>query len=237
MPTLDSVLNPHALGVVAPLLATPGDGRAVCFDADGTIWRGDVGEDLLRFLVAEDRLPGYRGQRDLYQRYEKLHDVDPPAAYAFAVAAMAGLEEKTLEGWCADFYAKRFAGRLFPFTRPLLEAFRAAGYVPWLVSASPRWIVEAGARALGVVNVIAVDADVEAGHLTARVKRPVPAGPGKVALLKLRGLTPVFAAGNGNLDLPMLELAAARMVVAPWDDPGNDLVRAGVERGWPIQRG
>ncbi len=237
MPTLDAVLNPQALAVVAPLLSTPGDGRAVVFDADGTIWRGDIGEDLLRFLVAEDRLPEHRGDRSLYQRYEQIHDVSPPAAYAFAVEAMAGLEETTLVAWCQDFYAQRFAGRLFPFTRPLLEAFSAAGYVPWLVSASPRWIVEAGAAALGLAHVIAVDAELEDGRLTVQVKWPVPAGPGKVELLKRQGVTPVFAAGNGNLDQPMLELAAARMVVAPWDDPGNDLVRTALERGWPVQRG
>ena len=237
MPKLDAVLNPQALAVIAPLLATAGAGRPVCFDADGTIWRGDVGEDLLRFLVAEDRLPAHRGQADLYQRYERLHDVDPPAAYAFAVAAMAGLEETTLNAWCYAFYARRFAGRLFPFTRPLIDAFLSVGYTVWLVSASPRWIVEAGAKALGVANVIAVDTELEAGRLTDRVLRPVPAGAGKVELLKRRGVTPVFAAGNGNLDLPMLEFAPARMVVAPWDDPGNNLVRAGVERGWPVQRG
>ncbi|MBS1154002.1 MAG: superfamily hydrolase [Myxococcaceae bacterium] len=237
MPKLDAVLNPQALKVVAPLLAVPGAGRAVCFDADGTIWRGDVGEDLLRFLVAEDRLPAHPGERDLYRRYEHLHEVDPPAAYAFAVEAMAGLEEARLQGWCREFYAQRFAGRLFPFTRPLLEAFCAAGYVVWLVSASPRWIVEAGAAALGVDHVIAVDAELEAGRLTPRVRRPVPAGPGKVELLKQRGIAPVFAAGNGALDLPMLEYAAARLVVAPWDDPGNALVEAGLERGWPVQRG
>ncbi len=237
MQKLAAVLNPQALAAILPLLETAGAGRPVCFDADGTIWRGDIGEDLLRFLVAEDLLPSHRGETDLYTRYEKLHHVDPPAAYAFAVTVMAGLDETTLAGWCRDFYAKRFAGRLFAFTLPLLEAFKVAGYVPWLVSASPRWIVEAGAAALGVTHVIAVDTEIEAGQLTRRIKQPVPAGRGKAALLTQRGLTPVFAAGNGELDLPMLELAAERMVVVPWDDPGNALVRIAAERGWPIQRG
>lgn len=234
---LHAVLNPEALKAVVPLLATPGAGRAVCFDADGTLWRGDIGEELLRYLVAEDRLPAHLGERDLYQRYEKIHDADPPAAYAFAVQAMAGLEESTLVSWCRDFYQRRFAGRLFPFTRPLLAAFSGAGYQPWLVSASPRWIVEAGARALGVANVIAVDCEVHAGRLTPQIKQPVPAGVGKATLIQQRGLEPSFAAGNGELDLPMLELAATRLVVAPFDDPGNSLVRAALSRGWPIQRG
>ncbi len=234
---LHRVLNPHALATVAPLLAEPGAGRAVCFDADGTLWRGDVGEELLRFLAAEDRLPSHRGERDVYARYERIHDVDPPEAYAFAVAVMAGLTDAGLRAQCDAFFARRFAGRLFPFTRPLLAAFSAQGYVPWLVSASPRWIVEAGAAALGVTHVIAVDAELEGGTLTDRVKRPVPAGQGKVELLRAAGVQPAFAAGNGALDQPMLELAPVRLVVAPHDDPGNALVRVAEARGWAVQRG
>ena len=151
---LSAVLNPAALKVIEPLLATSGAGRCVCFDADGTLWRGDVGEDLLRWLVAEDLLPRHPGERDLYQRYEAIHQVDPPAAYAFAVEVMAGLEETRLEQWCRDFYSQRYAGRLFPFTRPLLAAFSSAGYLPWLVSASPRWMVEAAARVLPLTSSI-----------------------------------------------------------------------------------
>lgn len=234
---LADVLNPQALSVIEPLLARRSDGGCVCFDADGTLWRGDVGEDLLRFLVAEDRLPAHRGERSLYARYEQVHDRSPVAAYQLAVEVMAGLEEATLKRWCEEFFAQRFAGRLFPFARPLLSAFAAAGYTPWIVSASPRWIVEAGAAALGVEALIAVDCGLEAGRLDGRVLQPLPAGQGKVALLQARGLAPVFAAGNGDLDLPMLELAGARLVVAPWGDEGNQLVHAAVARGWPVQRG
>jgi phosphatidylglycerophosphatase C len=234
---LARILSPQSLRVVQPLLEQPGAGRCVCFDADGTLWRGDVGEDLLRFLVANDRLPAYPGERDLYARYERLHHANPPNAYAFSVEAMAGIEEATLNTWCREFFAQRFLGRLFPFARPLLDAFAAAGYTPWIVSASPRWIVEAGAQALGVKNVIAVDCELEGGKLSRLVKQPVPAGQGKVAQLKALGLSPVFAAGNGDLDQPMLEFAAAQMVVAPFDDEGNQLVRTAQARGWPIERG
>jgi phosphoserine phosphatase len=234
---LTEVLQPDALKVIAPLLAQPGEGRAVCFDADGTLWRGDVGEDLLRFLVAEDRLPAHAGDRALYARYDQIHSVDPIAAYRFAVEVMVGLEETTLQKWCDDFFASRFKGRIFSFARPLIAAFAERGYTPWIVSASPRWAVAPGARELGVARFIAVECGVEGGRLDGVVKQPLPAGPGKVALLKQAGLAPVFAAGNGDLDLPMLELAEIRLVVAPFGDPGNALVQAAAERGWPVQRG
>ena len=52
-----------------------GPHATACFDADGTIWRGDVGEDFLRELIAKERLiappPG-----DLYAQYEAMVPVD-----------------------------------------------------------------------------------------------------------------------------------------------------------------
>jgi phosphoserine phosphatase len=105
-----------------------------------------------------------------------------------------------------------------------------------LCSASPRWIVEAGARALGVEpeHVIGVDAEVEAGVLTDRLRLPVTAGPGKVAWLSRRSVSPGFAAGNGELDLDMLQAAHHRLVVAPPDGIENALVRHARSAGWPI---
>lgn len=211
----------------------------MAFDADGTLWRGDVGEDLLRYLIAEDRLPAHPGARGLYAEYEARVEQDPAQGYAFAVEVMEGMEERILEAICLDFFHRRYRGRVFPFVRPLLQALVAAGYAPWIVSASPRWIVEAGAAELGLPpgRVIAVDCEVEAGLLTREVKRPVPCGAGKVALLSQRGLKPAFAAGNGELDQPMLEHADAALVIAPHSDPGNGLVRAALEKGWSVQRG
>jgi phosphoserine phosphatase len=56
-----------------------------------------------------------------------------------------------------------------------------------------------------------------------------------VARLKEKGIRPVLAVGNGDLDLPMLAWSERALVVAP---PGEDnaLVREAAGRGWPVQR-
>ena len=237
-PALTQVLSPAASRTVLPLLA-PGAPRAVvAFDADGTLWRGDVGEDFLRFLSAQGLLPGRAAATGLYEEYERRVHADAARGYAFAVEVMADLPEQTLNAWCRDFFARRFAGRMFAFTRPLLAALGAAGHQVWVVSASPLWIVTVGAAELDIPaeRVIAVRAPVERGVLSAAVEQPVPYGPGKVAQLKSRGLKPALAVGNGEGDLPMLEYADAALVVAPYGDPGNGLVRAAEARGWAVQR-
>lgn len=231
-------LSPEALAVVTPLLESRAPGRAVAFDADGTLWRGDVGEALLRALVAEDRLPGWRGRRDLYQLYEAKVAADPATGYAFAAEVLAGWEEPALREYCRDLFQREMASQLFPFTQPLVRALVAAGCEPWVVSASAVWPVLPGAAWLDIPpeRVIGVQVDVEGGRLTARARRPVPCGEGKVELLKARGVRPALAVGNGDLDEPMLAYAERALVIAPIGHD-NGLVKAAARRGWPVQRG
>jgi phosphoserine phosphatase len=218
---------------LAPFLADDSP-RAAVFDADGTLWRGDVGEDFLRFLASTGVLPG--GGAGAFARYEALHHERPVDAYAWAVEVMAGLPEDHLRSLCHDFFARRFLGRVYPWVRALFEVLHQRGVSVWICSASPRWIVEAGGQALGVPleRVIGVDAELEGGRLTAQVKRPVTAGPGKVTWLERHGLAWGFAAGNGELDVDMLERAPHRLVVATFDGPENALVRRARQDGWPI---
>lgn len=230
-------LVPEARRMIDALMETPGEGRPVAFDADGTLWRGDIGEDLLRYLAAHDLLPQHRGRRGVYDEYERRVAQDPADAYAYAVEVMEGMEEAALREECAAFYRRRFEGRLLPYARTLVKALREHGFAVWVVSASPWWPVVAAAEALGIPEsqVIAVRSPVRNGVVTRDVERPVPCGEGKVHWLRERGVRPVLALGNGDLDLPMLAYAERAIAVAPHGED-NLLVRAARERGWPIQR-
>jgi phosphatidylglycerophosphatase C len=194
--------------------------RPVAFDADGTLWRGDVGESLLRDLGA-----------DLFAEYERRVARDPIDAYTWAVEAMAGFDEAKLVARCERLFQNE---EVFSFVPPLLARLDDV----WIVSASPRWAVEAGARALGVGvdRVIAVTCPVRAGRLELPVERPIPCGPGKVAQLQKRGIRPALAFGDGALDEPMLAYAGAAVVVARRQGPDSPLVSAAARRGWPVLR-
>jgi phosphatidylglycerophosphatase C len=191
----------------------------VVFDADGTLWQGDVGDELVRDLGR-------------FEEYERRVKADPIEGYAWAVEILEGLEEAPLLERCVRLFARQ---RIFDFVRPLLKQLDL-GEV-FIVSASPRWAVLPGAAALGISpeRVIAVDAPVHGGRI-GRVRTPIPCGEGKVHHLKARGIAPALAFGNSELDEPMLRCAKAAVVVAPRSGPDNGLVAVASKNRWPILR-
>ncbi len=189
----------------------------VAFDADGTLWAGDVGDELVRDLGR-------------FEEYEQRVRVDPIEGYTWAVEILEGHDEHELIERSRRLFARQ---RVFDFVRPLLARLSDV----YIVSASPLWAVLPGAEALGIdrERVIAADADRAAGRV-GRVRRPIPCGPGKVQHLKERGIVPVVAFGNGDLDEPMLRYAKRGVVVAPRAGPDNALVAAAGRNGWPVLR-
>ncbi len=204
-------------------------GQSVVFDADGTLWRGDVGEDFLRYGLHHGYFEGS------YAHYEALLSQSAPRAYAYCVEVLRDQPLATLEQRCAAFFAERYAGRIFSFVRPLLARLKEAGCPVWICSASPWWTVVPGALALGIPasQVIAATCEVRDGTLTGQVSPPVPVGPGKVTWLQRASLTPALAVGNGDFDLDMLAFARHALVISP-PDSHNQLVLDARSRGWPI---
>ncbi len=233
-----SELPPDIRAVVEPLCdgsVPPGD---VAFDADGTLWRGDLGEDLLRYLLAERHLVHASAQNGGYREYERRHAANPQDAYTFAVKVMAGVAEAKIRALCHDFFTRRFHGRLFRHAR-LLRRLGEAGHRVWIVSASPLCAVAAAADLVGVKveRIIGIASSCDsAGLLTETILEPIPCFAGKVAALESRGVNRLLlAAGNGALDLPMLEHAERAFVVAPHDED-TVVVPVAKDRGWPILR-
>lgn len=204
-------------------------GESVVFDADGTLWRGDVAEDFLRYSISQGLFEAS------YETYERLLSESAPRAYAYCVEVMAGVAESVLEEACSAFFSQRYSGRIFKFVRPLLAKLSDAGCPVWICSASPRWIVAPGAAALGIPlnQVIGVNCPVVDGKLTGVVDAPVSVGPGKVTWLERNRLRPALAVGNGDFDLEMLAFAKHALVVTP-PDSTNQLVAEAKTRGWPI---
>src|SRR5436305_13468701 len=83
-------------------------GGIAAFDADGTLWREDVGEAFLRHLISLGwiRLPD---GSDPYQAYERAVERDGRSGYAYAAQLQAGLEEARLAA-----EAERFARAWVP---------------------------------------------------------------------------------------------------------------------------
>ncbi|CAM3502534.1 HAD family hydrolase [Corallococcus sp. ZKHCc1 1396] len=208
----------------------------LAFDGDGTLWSGDVGDDLFLALlehggvrpearVALERLGALHGveahpdavtlARGLFAAFEagRLPEKD---TYEMMAWVFAGWHADEVRGFAHDVVARKgVAGRIHPEALRVVEWARGQGVDCYVVSASPRAVVEAAVREVGLTAefVLACTPREENGRLLTSVFDPVPYGPGKVSCLRQRTDRPLCAAfGDNVFDLDLL--AAARVPVA-----------------------
>jgi HAD superfamily phosphoserine phosphatase-like hydrolase len=208
-----------------------GPGGVAAFDADGTLWREDVGEAFLRHLVGLGwvRLPD---GRDPYEAYERAVERDKRTGYIYAAQLQAGLGEEEVAAEADRFARSWVPPRLVRAALELREACAEAGLRPVVVSGSPLPIVRAAAPLAGFSDFAGIAVRVRDGRFTAEVLEPVTYAGGKVQAAARFG--PLIVACGDSLggDLPLLSAARIPTVVAP--STGSPLATAALRRGWPI---
>jgi phosphoserine phosphatase len=215
-------------------------GGVVATDGDGTLWSGDIGDDLLSAFIEHGRVEDVA--RDAIRRDAREFAIDTsgtPAAVAKRIwdASIAGTfpDERLYElttwcfaGWSHDdvsafardvVVGTALASRLHAELARVLDGVRRSGVDVVLVSASPRAIVEAAASLVGidVANVVAATPRWAGSTMLADVERPIPYGAGKVDGLRAKiGERAVYAAfGDNVFDIPMLAHAHLAIAVRP----------------------
>ena len=218
-------------------------GGVVAFDGDGTLWSGDVGEDFFHALIAhgdlreecrvamvrEAEAAGLRADGQALPLAERLYA--EYLAGRFSEERMCELMTWAFAGWTraeVDAFADRtiaacgLAPRLHREAVRVVEWARGAGVEVFVVSASPRAIVERAARAVGVAadHVVAATPRYEsqADRMVADVVRPIPYGDGKVKNLRARlgDSRPLYAAfGDNAFDVSLLSEAFIPVAVRP----------------------
>jgi phosphatidylglycerophosphatase C len=211
-------------------------GGVLAFDGDGTLWSGDVGDDLFMALLehggvhpdahtALNQLGARHGvepqgdavtqARALFAAFEagRLPEKD---TYEMAAWIFAGWHVEEVRGFAREVVVRRgVASRVHPEARRVIEWARGQGVDCYVVSASPRAVVEAAVREVGLTPefVLACTPKEDASRLQASVHEPVPYGPGKVMCLRERTDQPLYAAfGDNVFDMDLL--AASRVPVA-----------------------
>jgi phosphoserine phosphatase len=223
-------------------LAQKDGGRGVvATDGDGTLWSGDVGEDLFHgFLEHGVVLDPALDAIKLQAREHAVSDAGTGVDVARRIYA-AYLEGHFPEERVCELMTWCFAGwthaKLVAFTREVvdrgaldarlnrevihvLERARAAGVETLLVSASPVCVIrEAGARVgFAEGQVVAAHPRWVGDVMLAGVERPIPYGPGKVSRLRERighDRTLYAAFGDNAFDVAMLASARVGVAVRP----------------------
>lgn len=226
-----SRIAPHAKDALGPVVAS---------DGDGTLWSGDVGEDLFHAFIERGRVcePGLSAlRREALEHAVSDAGTGTDVARRIDEAYEQGRfpEERMFEimAWCfagwtraeATAFARETVeragvkGRLHPEALRLLDRARQAGLEVVLVSASPLAVVEAAGALAGfdADHVVAARCRYEGDIVQAEVERPIPYAGGKVANLRARiGDRPLLAAlGDNAFDVEMLASARVGVAVRP----------------------
>lgn len=217
------------------------DRCSLAFDGDGTLWAGDVSDDVFLAACAADwLLPEVRAAlMDVLERHElPTHGSASQLALRIFQSEKLGVVDERLlfevMTWC---YAGRSARELSDFAegvleragiaarvrleyRPLFDWAGGEGHACWLVTASPLPIVQAAARLLGFTEqqiIAARSPESSSGTLEIGLVAPLPYREQKVYRLREHrdGTRLLAAFGDSHFDCDLLRDAEIAVAVNP----------------------
>lgn len=218
------------------------------FDADGTLWNTDLGENFFRFQIASGQLPNLPA--DPWGHYVRWKSGgDPRPAYLWLAQINQGQPFSRVQKWADEAVAQYESLPIFEDQQKWIELLQKAGVEIYVVTASVRWAVIPGARKLGIASdhVLGVETSIEDGRVTDQRAGYMTYREGKAeALQKILGpRRPFFCAGNTLGDLALLQLAS-RAALAVSTQPGmqtdelieseGKLRREAEARGWLVHQ-
>lgn len=230
-------LDSHAvIERLAQLRSEHPDG-ILAFDADGTLWRGDVGDELY-FALLERSVLRSEGE-SVVRAHAAAAGLDAQAdahalgAQLFAEYRAGRFDEhvmcEVIAQACAGFPSAEIAAfaagvvagireRLQPEVMQILAWARASAVDVYVVSASPRPVVVEGVAHLEIPasRVIAATLLERDGVLQPHLAKALPYGPRKQSALREQTKRPLLAAfGDSAFDLALLSDATLPMAVRP----------------------
>lgn len=228
------------IGLLDEALEASKQGPSACvlaFDADGTLWEGDVGLDVFEALLASERV--LEAAHDALKEEARTADVEPGAdvmitlkrlydafnaeryhesrAFAMMAWAFAGWTQNAMTTFIDDVLAKaRIDTRVNEEARPIMAYARKRGLETVVVSASPRAAVVRGVASLGVApeSVFAMTPAVENGLVLPRLSGAATYGEGKVEALLQHRPDRLLLGGFGDTSYDVAFLKRARVAVA-----------------------
>ena len=204
------------------------DGSIAIFDADGTLWTGDVADDFTQWMMARGAIPSER-----WPTYMRIYRDDPPTGCRYLLTFYTGMTPALLAEHLDTWWREHSARRWIWEAVEALYLLADRGYPIWVVSGTPTDFLLPLQHILPVHEVVGMDFALDAdGRFTGRHAGISCAGEGKAekVISLLDGRAVRFCAGNGSLDGPMMRLAELAWSVYP----NPDFARYSEAQGWPI---
>ena len=180
------------------------------FDADGTLWDTDLGENFFQYQIDHHCVPLPANPFNYYLELKKKNG-DPREAYAWLAQINKDQTISDVRKWSQSAFDELVPFPLFTEQKRLIELFLENQVHIYIVTASVSWAVETGAKTLGIPieNVIGIETLIQNNLVTSETLLPITYRQGKAdALLKrTNGVRPFFASGNTTGDTELLNCA------------------------------
>lgn len=216
-------------------------GRGAAFyDVDGTLMGLNLVHAALFMLANVGEWSGRAGGLISFAaRLPLLYMAERRDRYllnAALFAAFKGLSRDRLEVLGEEYCERILIGHLFPQATEMIEANRAAGLEPIIVTGSPDFIIAPLAAHLNVGSFVANRLVYSRGRATGRLHEPIMAGDAKAAwcaeyaAAKRLDLRACWGYADSYHDLAFLAAMGHPVAVNP-DRKLRDIARA---RQWPV---
>lgn len=223
-----------------------GENLFAAFDADGTLWDTDLGENFFRFQIDEKKIALPPDPWNHYVELKKIND-DPRPAYLWLAQINKNQPLEQVKKWAKEAFDQIQPNPIFSEQLKLIHFLKSNGVKVYVVTASVKWAVEPGAHALGLTDddVIGVETEVHSGIVTDIPVYPVTYRLGKTEALfkKTNKQRPFLCSGNtiGDLELLMSASHLQLAVSASSRDDGlfkkeNELLQKAHEFSWLSHR-
>ena len=222
-------------------LASGGEPIAA-FDADGTLWETDMGEQFFNYQIKNQLLSGLPS--NAWEYYFELKEKESPqAAYLWLAQINVGQNVEQMLKWSKDCESKLNVPYI-ESQKKIINYLQSKGVEVFVVTASIRYAVAAAVEFFNIPfeNVLGVDVELdEEGKLTTRQLGPITWREGKseALLVRTKNKKPFFCSGNTIGDLSLLELSTHLQLALAKAKPNEsiysteqELLAIAKERGW-----
>lgn len=184
----------------------------VAFDADGTLWDLDLGEEFFKYQIENSLVPFPKDPWEYYHQL-KLKNNNPREAYLWLAQINANVPLQTVRQWAHNAVESLAPLPIFESQKNIISLFQKEQIEVFVVTASVKWAVEPGAALLGIPaeNVIGVQTKIsDQGLITTEQHGPMTYREGKVeGLLHFNNSkVPFFCSGNTMGDWELLSAAS-----------------------------
>lgn len=180
------------------------------FDADGTLWDTDLGENFFQYQIDQEQVPLPKDPFNHYLEMKKINN-DPRSAYVWLAQINKNITLSRVREWAEEAFNLIQPKPIFSEQQRLINLLKKHNVTIYIVTASIKWAVEPGAKALGLEyeNVIGVETAIKNNIITDEPVLPITYKQGKVdaLLAKTQSIKPFLASGNTMGDFELLSAA------------------------------